>query len=132
MGRILVVFFFLLLLLPLQLYCQEPSVEDAEPEEYQDEEFSPFLRNLRRAEIIMLGSFPITLFLSMEVFDIYRYIDHIGDPEQYRYQPWPFRSPYPVPYGKYETLGIFVSAISASLLIALADYIIGRGKEERP
>jgi hypothetical protein len=107
------------------------SEEENGPAEYQEEEFSPFLRNLRRAEIVMLGSFPITLFLTLEVFDIYRYIDNLGEPDAYRYTPWPLRSPEAAPYSAGQITGILVSAVSASVLIALADYLVGRSKEKR-
>jgi hypothetical protein len=103
-------------------------VGGTDPEEYGEEEFSPFLRDLRRAEIIMIGSFPITLFLTLEAFDIYRYIYHDGDPD---YLPWPYRPPNPVPYERNEIAGILVTAISVSFLITVADYLVGRAKEKR-
>ncbi|UCF98626.1 MAG: hypothetical protein JSV89_03600 [Spirochaetaceae bacterium] len=128
MSRRLALILCALLLLALPVYSQDQNADDTEPEEYQEEEFAPFLRNLRRAEIIMLGSFPITLFLSLEVFDIYRYVDNDRDPQ---YAPWPFRPPNAAPYESYQTAAILVSAVSASLLIAVVDYIIGRAKEKR-
>ena len=79
----------------------------------------------------MFGSFPITLFLTLEVFDIYRYIDNIGNPEQYRYTPFPFRAANPYPYSSTEIAGILITAASTSLVIAVTDYIIGRIKENR-
>jgi len=38
----------------------------------------------------------------------------------------------PVPYERREIAGILVTAVSASMLIAVADYIIGKAKEKRP
>lgn len=131
MVRIPGFIFLALFLLALSAGAQQADAGDSEPEEYKEEEFSPFLRNLRRAEIVTLGSFPITLFLTLEAFDIYRYIDNSGEPDQYRYTPWPFRSANPAPYAPPEIMGILVTAASASLLIAVADYIIGRAKEKR-
>ena len=101
---------------------------DIAPEEYDDEEFPPFLRNLRRAEIVMLGTFPMTLFLSLEFYDIYRFAASGGASE---YAPWPFRAPGAVGYTGGENLGIFLAAISTSLLITTTDYIIGRIKAKR-
>jgi len=132
MIRIPGLIFLALLVLALPVAAQQAGAGDGEPEEYKEEEFSPFLRNLRRAEIVMFGSFPITLFLTLEVFDIYRYIDHYSDPDLYRYTPWPIRSADPAPYERREIAGILVSAVSASMLIAVADYIIGKAKENRP
>jgi hypothetical protein len=127
-GLIVVV----LILLAVPLCAQDQDTGDGEAEEYTEEEFSPSLRNLRRAEIVMLGSFPLTLFVSLEFYDIYRYVSFRGDPDQYRYAPWPFRPPDAAGYSATENLGIFVSALSVSFLIAVADYIVGRVRERRP
>ena len=108
---------------------EQPVVgADTDPEEYSEQEFSPFLRDLRRAEIIMLGTFPVTLFLSLEAFDIYRFAASGGAPE---YAPWPFRPPGAVGYTEKENLGVFLAAVSTSVLIAAADYIVGRVKAKR-
>jgi hypothetical protein len=131
MARIPVLILLALLVLALPAAAQQADAGDGEPEEYEEEEFSPILRDLRRAEIVMFGSFPITLFLTLEAFDIYRYIDHYGDSDVYRYTPWPYRSPDPAPYSSGEIAGILVTAVSASMLIAAADYIIGKAKEKR-
>jgi hypothetical protein len=127
-----VVLVLAVLLLAVPVWAEQPGAESTEPEEYAEDEFSPFLRNLRRGEIIMLGSFPLTLFLTLEGFDIYRYIVHYGEPESYQYVFWPNRSSSPAPYSSGEIAGIVVTALSASLLIAVTDYIIGRAREKRP
>ena len=137
MPRVPVLVLLVLLVLAVPAFAQQAEGGETEAEEYAEEEFSPFLRDLRRAEIVMLGSFPITLFASLEIFDIYRYIAtiEIVDGQVFAdasYTPWPFRSPDPAPYSSREITGIFVTALSASLLIAVADYLIGRAKEKRP
>jgi hypothetical protein len=119
-----------LLVLTVPLGAQQADTAAQQAEEYGEEEFSPFLRGLRRGEIIMLGSFPITLFLTLEVYDIYRYIDNIGSSELYRYTPWPVRSPDPAPYNSGEIAGILLTAVTASLLIAVADAVVGRIREK--
>ena len=101
---------------------------DTDPEGYSEQEFAPFLRDLRRAEIVILGTFPVTLFLSLEVYDIYRFAASGGAPE---YAPWPFRPPGAVGYTGKENLGVLLSALSTSVLIAAADYIVGRVKAKR-
>ncbi len=112
------------------VYPQSQSgiAADTEPEEYSEQEFLPFLRDLRRAEIVMLGTFPITLFLSLEAYDIYRFAASGGARE---YTPWPFRPPGAVGYTGKENLGVFLAAVSTSVLIAAADYIVGRVKAKR-
>ena len=121
-----------LLLLAAPLWAQQSGDESLEPEEYGEEEFSPFLRSLRRGEILMLGSFPLTLFLTLEAFDIYRFAVNYGQPDSYRYAFWPYRSPDPAPYSSREVTGIIVTALSVSLLIAVTDYIIGRARQKQP
>ncbi len=96
--------------------------EVAEPEEYGEEEFPQFLKDLRRLEIILFGSLPFTLFVSLETYDIYRYFSNDLAPE---YQPWPFQT-QGVPYTRDEALGVFVSALIVSLVLSIADLIIGK------
>jgi hypothetical protein len=123
----------IVLILPAgTLWAEQGEDQSTEAEEYGEDEFSPFLRNLRRGEIIMLGSFPLTLFLTLEGFDIYRFAVNRREPDAYRYAFWPYRSPDPAPYGSREVTGIIVTALSASLLIAVTDYLIGRAKQKRP
>ena len=122
----------IVILLAVPLWAQQGEEQSTEPEEYAEDEFSPFARNLRRGEIVMLGSFPLTLFLTLEGFDIYRFAVNYGQPDSYRYAFWPYRSPDPAPYSSREVTGIIITALSASLLIAVTDYIIGRARQKRP
>ena len=131
MGRTLGLIFLVLVVLAMPVFAQQTVEADTEPQEYGEDEFSPFLRNLRRAEIVMFGSFPLTLFLTLEVFDIYRLIENRGTPDSYKYVFWPYRSSDPAPYSSGEIAGILVTALSTSLLIAVADFIIGSVKEKR-
>lgn len=127
-----VVLVMIVILLAVPLWAQQGEEQSTEPEEYAADEFSPFLRTLRRGEIIMLGTFPLTLFLTLEGFDIYRFAVNYGQADSYRYAFWPYRSPDPAPYSSREVTGIIVTALSASLLIAVTDYIIGRAREKQP
>jgi hypothetical protein len=99
-----------------------------EPEPYRPEEFPKVLQDLRRGEIILIGSFPFTLFLSLEVFDFYRFAINDWAPE---YAPWPFRSPASPDYSAAEKGWILLSALSASAVLAIADYVVGRIVERR-
>jgi hypothetical protein len=97
--------------------------QDNEPEEYREDEFSPLLMDLRRGEIIMLGSMPLSIFLAIETYEIYRYTQHYPDRD---YAPWPFRRHGGVDFSSEESIGIFISALGFSFLIAAADFIIGK------
>jgi hypothetical protein len=99
-----------------------------QPEEYEEEEFSRSLKALRRGEIILFGSLPLTLFLCYEVYDIYRWFANDRQPQ---YRPWPLRSADAAAYESWETAGVLVSAVSLSLTLALTDYLIGKALEHR-
>lgn len=130
MGRKLALVLITLAVLAGPVHSQQQTDvgSDTDPEGYTEQEFAPFLRDLRRAEIVMLGTFPMTLFLSLEAYDIYRFVDNGGARE---YAPWPFRPPDAVGYTGKQKLGVFLAALSTSVLITAADYIISRVKAKR-
>jgi hypothetical protein len=101
----------------------EAGDESKEPEPYTDEEFPLWAHNLRRFEIITLGTLPMTFLVSFVVYDIIRYASSGFDPDYAL-----LGSPTPIPYTTEEKIGVVVAACSASLLIALADYLIGRAR----
>ena len=105
-----------------------PPPSGSEPEEYEEEEFSPGLQALRRGEVVLFGSFPLTLFLSYEVYDLYRFFANDMLPQ---YRPWPARPADAVDYEDWETVGVLVTAVSLSLTLALTDYLIGKALERR-
>ena len=105
-----------------------PAPAPSAPEEYQEKEFSRGLKALRRGEVILFGSFPLTLFLSYETYDIYRYFANDRLPQ---YRPWPARPPDAVAYQDWETAGVLITAVSLSLSLALTDYLIGKALERR-
>ncbi|MBA7608754.1 hypothetical protein ES703_15936 [subsurface metagenome] len=119
---------WLIMLLSLLGSASFSEEQDRIPEEYQEDEFPALLRDLRRGEIIFLGSLPITLFFTFFTHDIYRFIAHEWNPE---YAPWPFRRPGGEPYTDEEKIGVLVSALSISFLVALSDFIIGKIIERR-
>jgi hypothetical protein len=98
------------------------------PEEYREGEFGPAAQALRRGEIILFGSVPLTLFLSYEAYDIYRFFANDRQPQ---YAPWPARRPDAVAYRDWETAGVLVTAVSLSLSIAVMDFLIGKIRGRR-
>ncbi len=112
-----------MLLAAAAAFPQEKSQPAKTPEEYEKEEFSPFLKALRRGEIILFGSLPISLFVTFEAYDLGRFFTH---DRRLEYAPWPFRPPNAEPYSKEETIGVLVTAVSISLALAVADYLVGR------
>ena len=98
--------------------------EIREPEPYTEEEFPQWAHNLRRFEIITLGTLPITFLATFLVYDLIRYTSS-GFDSDYAL----LGSPNPVPYSTEEKIGVVVAACSASLLIALMDFIIGKARQ---
>jgi hypothetical protein len=97
--------------------------QDHTPQPYSPDEFPAWMKNLWRAEVIFVGSFPFTLFATLEVFDTYRYVTNNF---QASYAPWPFGSGAATPYTAAQTGWLAVSAISLSVVIAGIDFLIGR------
>jgi hypothetical protein len=99
--------------------CEETHV----PAPYEEEEFPGWLRDLRRAEVILFGSFPFTLFFTFETYDTYRFFANGMDPS---FTPWPMRPGSAQVYTDDEKKKVALTAVSLSLLIAVTDFIIGR------
>jgi hypothetical protein len=118
-----------LVLLALSLlFPGAPFCQDNTPEDYQKEEFPQVLHDLRRGEIILAGTFPLTLFVALEAFDFYRFAANDWARE---YAPWPVRSPNSPDYEPSEKAWILVSALSLSAVLAIADYLVGEIRERR-
>jgi hypothetical protein len=115
-----VVALFILLTISAFVFAEES------PQEYEDSEFSDFQRDIRRGEIIFFGSLPFTMFVCLESFDIYRFVANDQAPE---YRPWPFQT-QSVPYTQQQSVGVLISALSLSFILALSDFIIGKIREK--
>lgn len=88
------------------------------------EETPLWARNLRRAEIIATGSFPLTLLAARLSYSLLRFaVRGLQDPENAAiYAPW-FLAPPGSPELEFsEKLGIVAGAAGLSSLIALIDY----------
>lgn len=97
----------------------EEETVDRTPEPYSKDEFPLWQRELRRFEIITLGSLPFITMFSFWGYDIVRSIQHKGDPAYY---PWPMkRSDIAVPMTSDEQMKVFFTAVGVSVGIALFD-----------
>jgi hypothetical protein len=100
-----------------------PAVaEDHTPKPYSPDEFNAWMKDLWRADAVFVGSFPFSLFLTLEVYDTYRYVN---SGFQSSYAPWPLGSGSAITYTDAETAWLAVSALSLSLVVAGIDWIIG-------
>ena len=100
--------------------------EDHVPQPFAPGEVAPWLKDLWRAEAISVGSFPFSLFVTLEVYDTYRYVTRGFNPS---FAPWPLGSSVATSYSAQETALLAVSAVSLSLVIAGIDFLIGRAHE---
>ncbi len=104
---------------------------DPVPEEYGPQEFAPWMLKLRRAEIVLFGSLPFSLFLARLSYDSARYLVHLRESDAVRYAPWPFRSANPVPYTVAENVGVGIGVVACSLAVSVVDFLIGELRERR-
>ena len=108
---------------------------ETEPEPYAPEEFPGWARDLRRGEIIALGSFPVVLLLSNIGYDLVRFGLESWEAGQwnYTYAPWFFGPPDKPPLTEDERIGVIATAAGISLGVAILDFIIGKvGGREGP
>jgi hypothetical protein len=102
--------------------------QDRTPQPYDPSEFQTWMKEAFRAEAVFVGSFPFTLFFTLEAYDTMRYVSNNFSPA---YAPWPFGSGTAVTYTAEETLWLAVSAVSLSMVISGIDFLIGRANDRR-
>ncbi len=103
-----------------------PVVPDAEP--YEEDEFPLWARDLRRAEIIGLGSFPLALLATRLLYGLGRFIAAsitVGELSA-EYLPPLIAPPGAVPFSRRDNARVLVGAVSLSGVIAVVDYALGR------
>ncbi len=116
----------LLLLVACVLLAGAPGgafAQDHTPQPYSPDEFQGWMKDLWRAEVILVGSFPITLFLTLESHDMYRYFNTGFNAT---YAPWPFNTGSTINLTAQEQTWIIVSAVGLSLTVAVVDFMLGR------
>jgi len=133
MKKNLVLFIFLFFVSLSVLHSQStPPDPGMNSTQFDMSDFPQWTRDLRRAEIIMFGSFPFTYFFSNFGFDTYRWIKNndgnLFSEYNRRYAPWPLDSAGSI--GKTQDEKILTLGIAAggALLIALVDFGIERYK----
>ena len=97
--------------------------EPQDPEPYQEHEFPTWAWDIRRWDIIFIGTFPFTMFYSTLIFQMSRYIQSGFEEELV---PAPFGGLRSIPLEDKEKRGILISALSMSAVIAFADLIINK------
>ncbi|HOX92649.1 MAG TPA: hypothetical protein PLC54_06975 [Spirochaetales bacterium] len=91
------------------------------PQAYTADEFPAWAHELRRWEIVSLGSFPIALFYTKLAFDFARYASNGFDP---RFVPWPFKNEFSYAPSAGEQRTMFLSAAAVAAVAGFADWLI--------
>jgi hypothetical protein len=80
LKRFTVAFCLLAALTSVSVAQELPPDESLVPEEYNPEEFPMWTHDLRRFEVVSIGSFPITFFATSLAYDFSTYASHGWDP----------------------------------------------------
>lgn len=111
--------FCLFLFVSFTVFSQE---QDNTPESYSKSEFPVFVQDLRRGEIITIGSYPFTLAAVGTGYSLYRYFANDMDSS---YMPNPFAKNYSnASLSKKEQATVMLTAAGLSIGIGLADFIV--------
>lgn len=114
--------FIFLLVFSFSLFFAQTSSEPYSPNEFQ-----PWMYQLRRSEIITLGSLPFTTLTTSLAYSFYRYALNDFHPD---YTPNPF-SPSQASLSTDEQKQILYISLSASLLVGLIDFTISMIKQHK-
>ncbi len=115
---LILISFSVLSLLPAQ---QLPPPDPLLPEDYSPEEFPLWAHDLRRYEVIAIGSYPITFFASSLIYDFSIYAANDFNPS---YSMGSQRDG--------NDIGIIIgSAVGISLVIATVDLIINTSRRKK-
>ncbi|MDX9799892.1 MAG: hypothetical protein RBT69_01000 [Spirochaetia bacterium] len=112
---------------PVSPVSADESYSELVPEEYKDEEFSPFLRDLRRAEVIFIGSYPFAVVFTKIGSGIF---DYASSGFARSKAPALFGGAEKGTSSSDETKRILISSLYVSLSITAADFIIGKIKKQ--
>jgi len=111
------------------LFSQTLSQPKITPEPYKKEEFPLWTQQLRRSEIITLGSLPFTNLGVMTLYGVFRYIKNDFSPE---YIPNPLaKSSSAANLNEKEQKNILIASVSASVLVGIIDFVISLIKQRK-
>lgn len=111
------------------IFSQTPPPNKVTPVPYTSDEFPDWARQIRRTEIITLGSLPFTTLGVTTVYGLFRYFKNNFDPE---YIPNPLaKSSSAANLDEDEQKNIVISALTVSLVVGLIDLVITLIKNSR-
>ncbi|MFP4384206.1 MAG: hypothetical protein ACLFST_13340 [Spirochaetia bacterium] len=111
----------------LTLFGISAGYAQEEPIPYEPDEFPQWSRDLRRAEIVAVGVFPIAFFISNLTYGIARFAINGFDSA---YAPWFFAPPDAPSLTRPEKTGLLLTSIGISLTISLVDLLLKDSGQE--
>ena len=118
--RSLIIVLLFIIFITIPLFSGE-SLPEYEP--YQDDEFPQWAKDLRRAEIIFIGTIPFTFFYSSFSYDFYRYASNDFDQSL---APALLGNKTPPIRTNEEKWQIIIASVSLSAVLVLVDYLLGQ------
>ena len=122
MKKIFTLVFFIFVFASV-LPCYSQS---SEPAPYEENEFHPILKDIRRAEIITFGSLPFVSITSALVYSFIRYCAH-GFSSSYIPNPFSRTNSFTTK----EHVGILLTSLGISFGIGITDLIVASVKRSR-
>ena len=125
----------LLLAVPIFLLPAQTSISTP-PTVFIPETAPQWVKDLRRWEIVVFGSFPFTMFTATFAMDMYRWANasdrglDFSDAGR-RYAPWPLKSAGAIAMDSRQQEMTIVIAAGLSIGIAFTDLIIVQAKRQR-
>lgn len=110
-----ILFFNIFLLLSVPVFADNKSSASTTPKPYDTEEFPQALKDLRRFEIITLGSIPFVMLDATLVYSGYQYLS--GNSSEFNFLGG-------TTYDLQETKKIILTSLGISVGIGLTDYIV--------
>ncbi|MDR1788062.1 MAG: hypothetical protein LBR16_06400 [Treponema sp.] len=104
-------FFYMIAVLPAQTTTTTPPKLN----------LPQWVKDLRRAEAVAIGAFPLGIFFSTIGVDTWRYYDHGQD---IKYAPWPLKPADAIERSSDEQKASIYIAIGISVAVAVTDYFI--------
>jgi hypothetical protein len=104
-----------------------PGQEDHTPEPYTEDEFPLWQHDLRRFEVVLIGSFPFTMLYTSLGYGLIRWGSN-GFSEGYA--PTLSPSAETVPLTQQEKLGVVLAGVGFSAVTAIIDLIIVNAKRK--
>ena len=135
--RYIVSFLLIFVIFPHAVFSQsdagesEAAVESREPEPYSEDEFPPWLRKIRRGEVTLIGSLPFTMFVSNLGVQFAMFAAKDFDSAYSPSVSGVKQLPYTEDEKDMILRNTFITAVSISAAIALADFIIGEIIEKK-